>query len=92
MDQPFYHDTRRSSFINHLNWADQGRFFWQDWSILFQVLRGEAELRYIKPSRKYHFFPSLALRSLNALEITETDDSDIAAPARIGLRRVPLIG
>jgi hypothetical protein len=35
---------------------------------------------------------SRRFRSRRALEITETEDRDIAAPAMIGLSRVPVIG
>lgn len=36
--------------------------------------------------------PSFIPRKRSALEMTETDDSDMAAPAIIGLSRVPVNG
>ncbi len=48
----------------------------------------ERRVKAIIPIQARSFIP----RKRSALEMTETDDSDIAAPAIIGLSRVPVIG
>jgi hypothetical protein len=48
--------------------------------------------RFVGPSQRIYFIQRLNRFSLKALEITETELNAIAAPAMMGLNRIPKTG